>query len=160
MAVSCRRVGGLHIAADEPRTPPNIRSVCPSDVLSLAITRNYALDTRVRKPPADVDDSTCRGRRNTTQHTRFHPGSVGVRGSNPLSSTTTPQPKSAKSRRVVPIDPWLADDLRAYLANDHPHGDAGSAGYDPDAPLFPGRYGMTEGLPQGVARLDIEPVDR
>jgi integrase len=70
----------------------------------------------------------------------------------------TSTPKSAKSRRVVPIDAWLADDLRAYLANDHPHGDPASPGYDPEAPLFPGRYGMTEPLPQHLARDEIEPV--
>jgi integrase len=55
-----------------------------------------------------------------------------------------------KSRRVVPIDAWLADDLRAYLANDHPHGDPLSADSDPAAPLFPGRYGMTEAVPQQI----------
>jgi integrase len=70
----------------------------------------------------------------------------------------TSTPKSAKSRRVVPIDAWLADDLRAYLANDHPHGDPASADYDPAAPLFPGRYGMTEPLSQGFSRDEIDPV--
>jgi integrase len=70
----------------------------------------------------------------------------------------TSTPKSAKSRRVVPIDAWLADDLRAYLANNHPNGDPASADYDRDAPLFPGRYGMTECLPQGFWRDAIEPV--
>jgi integrase len=70
----------------------------------------------------------------------------------------TSTPKSAKSRRVVPIDGWLADDLRAYVADDHPHGDPASADYDPNVPLFPGRYGMTELLPQGSSRDDIEPV--
>ena len=60
----------------------------------------------------------------------------------------TGTPKSAKSRRVVPIDGWLADDLRVYLINDHPRGDANSADYDPAAPLFPGRFGRSEVLPQ------------
>jgi integrase len=59
----------------------------------------------------------------------------------------TSTPKSAKSRRVVPIDAWLVDDLRAYLANDDPHGEPMSPYYDPNARLFPGRYGMTEPLP-------------
>jgi integrase len=70
----------------------------------------------------------------------------------------TSTPKSAKSRRVVPIDGWLADDLRAYLANDHPHGEPASADYDPAAPLFPGRFGMTEPVPQHLSRDEIEPV--
>ncbi len=70
----------------------------------------------------------------------------------------TSTPKSAKSRRVVPIDAWLADDLRAFLANDHPHGRPANADYDPAAPLFPSRYGVTEPLPQGFSRDEIEPV--
>lgn len=68
----------------------------------------------------------------------------------------TGTPKSTKSRRVVPIDPWLADDLRAYLANDHPHGDPSSATFDPAAPLFPGRFGRSEVLPEEISRVDIE----
>jgi integrase len=70
----------------------------------------------------------------------------------------TSTPKSAKSRRVVPIDAWLADDLRAFLANDHPHGRPANANYDSAAPLFPSRYGVTEPLPQGFSRDEIEPV--
>ncbi len=70
----------------------------------------------------------------------------------------TATPKSAKSRRVVPIDGWLADDLRTYLANDHPHGDPASTDFDANAPLFPGRYGMTGLLPQHLSRDEIEPV--
>lgn len=70
----------------------------------------------------------------------------------------TGTPKSAKSRRVVPIDGWLADDLRAYLADDHPHGDPTSAEFDSTAPLFPGRFGMSESLPQNLSRDEIEPV--
>jgi integrase len=72
----------------------------------------------------------------------------------------TSTPKSAKSRRVVPIDGWLADDLRAYLANDHPHGEPASADYDLVAPLFPGRYGITELLPQHLSRDEIESARR
>jgi integrase len=46
----------------------------------------------------------------------------------------TGTPKSRKSRRVVPLDGWLVDDLRDYLQT-HPRRD------DPEAPLFPARYG-------------------
>lgn len=67
-------------------------------------------------------------------------------------------PKSVKSRRVVPIDPWLADDLRAYLARDHPHGDPATANFDAEAPLFPGRFNRSEALPEGFLRDEIEPV--
>lgn len=44
----------------------------------------------------------------------------------------TGTPKSRKSRRTVPLESWLADDLRAYL-DTHPRRD------DPTAPLFPNR---------------------
>jgi integrase len=44
-------------------------------------------------------------------------------------------PKSdASTDRVVPLAPWLADDLREYLTTVHPF-----AGKYPHAPLFPGR---------------------
>jgi integrase len=44
-------------------------------------------------------------------------------------------PKSdASTDRVVPLAPWLADDLRDYLTTVHPF-----AGKYPHAPLFPGR---------------------
>jgi integrase len=69
----------------------------------------------------------------------------------------TSTPKSAKSRRVVPIDGWLADDLRAYLADHHPHGDPASSGFDPSASLFPGRFGMSEPLPSHLSRDEMEP---
>ncbi|OCB25696.1 integrase [Mycobacterium malmoense] len=51
-------------------------------------------------------------------------------------------PKSdASSDRVVPLAPWLADELRQYLTTVHPFGSReGTAGkYLPNAPLFPGR---------------------
>ncbi|MHA7649398.1 tyrosine-type recombinase/integrase [Mycobacterium sp. ML4] len=47
----------------------------------------------------------------------------------------TDTPKSAKSIRTIPIDSWLADDLRTYLAS-HPRAN------DPSAPLFPGRLDL------------------
>lgn len=43
-------------------------------------------------------------------------------------------PKSEKSKRVVPLPGWLRSDMRAYLADVHPHGD------DAAAPLWPGRH--------------------
>lgn len=51
-------------------------------------------------------------------------------------------PKSdASTDRVVPLAPWLADELRDYLAKVHPFGSGdGIAGKRvPHAPLFPGR---------------------
>ncbi|OBA98627.1 hypothetical protein A5666_24415 [Mycolicibacterium fortuitum] len=45
----------------------------------------------------------------------------------------TSTPKSAKGIRSVPLDQWLAADLRAYLTDTHPNAS------DPTAVLFPGR---------------------
>lgn len=51
-------------------------------------------------------------------------------------------PKSdASSDRIVPLAPWLADELREYLTDTHPFSPTNAAGnkYIPHAPLFPGR---------------------
>lgn len=56
-------------------------------------------------------------------------------------------PKSVRSTRIVPIDGWLADDLRAYLAG-HPRR------LDPSAPLFPGRMTRAEAKAAGVNAND------
>jgi integrase len=51
-------------------------------------------------------------------------------------------PKSDTStNRVVPLAPWLADDMRDYLHTVHPFGSPQSAGGKriPHAPLFPGK---------------------
>lgn len=51
-------------------------------------------------------------------------------------------PKSeASTDRVVPLAPWLADELRQYLTDTHPFSKTNTQGrrYLPRAPLFPGR---------------------
>jgi integrase len=51
-------------------------------------------------------------------------------------------PKSEASfDRVVPLAPWLADEMRDYLTNVHPFSATNTQGmkYIPHAPLFPGR---------------------
>lgn len=65
-------------------------------------------------------------------------------------SWETGTPKSKKSRRTVPVDGWLADDLRTYLREVHPHGDELSVHYDPDAPLFPGRHTRASAVAVGI----------
>ncbi|SLG36758.1 tyrosine-type recombinase/integrase [Mycobacteroides abscessus] len=52
----------------------------------------------------------------------------------------TPKSESS-SDRVVPLAPWLADELREYLTTVHPFSATNKAGnqYAPNAPLFPGR---------------------
>lgn len=61
--------------------------------------------------------------------------------------------KTPTSHRTVPLyrlplaAGWLADDLRAYLAQ-HPHRN------DPAAPLFPGRHSLrTKGISRTVTRI-------
>ncbi|OZG27698.1 site-specific integrase [Williamsia sp. 1138] len=56
-------------------------------------------------------------------------------------------PKSVRSTRIVPIDGWLADDLRTYLAG-HPRR------LDPAAPLFPGRMTRADAKAAGVNAND------
>ncbi|WP_454836198.1 tyrosine-type recombinase/integrase [Rhodococcus qingshengii] len=67
----------------------------------------------------------------------------------------TGTPKSKRSRRTVPMDGWLTDDIRRYLLDVHPHGDPESSDFDPEAPLFPGRYAKGEALPDGLTREAI-----
>lgn len=67
----------------------------------------------------------------------------------------TGTPKSKKSIRTVPLPPWLAQRMSAYLA-DHPRGN------DPTAPLWPRRQqgGARRKGEQAVAELDwTEPCD-
>ncbi|MGY4648395.1 tyrosine-type recombinase/integrase [Mycobacterium sp. URHB0021] len=74
----------------------------------------------------------------------------------------TGTPKSKRSRRSVPLPPWLAERMHAYLATEHPRAD------EPDAPLWPGRtnaggWRATRGENKTVRReiaLDwSEPID-
>lgn len=51
--------------------------------------------------------------------------------------------KTDESERVVPLESWLADDLRAYLTDTHP------APRDKTAPLFPGRLDLATAKAQG-----------
>ena len=50
-------------------------------------------------------------------------------------------PKTAQSDRTVPLAPWLADDLRGYLADVHPFSGINAEGRKriSHAPLFPGK---------------------
>lgn len=59
----------------------------------------------------------------------------------------TGTPKSTRSTRVVPIDGWLADDLRDHLTQ-HPRR------LDPTAPLFPGRMTRAEAKAAGAMLTD------
>ena len=61
-----------------------------------------------------MDESLRTGRRDTRQHIRFHTGSVGVRGSSPLSSTTKSQVRAFQavsrqhSRQHRAYSAWMA----------------------------------------------------
>ena len=68
----------------------------------------------------------------------------------------TGTPKTARSKRTVPLPPWLAARLHDYLATTHPNS------HDPHAPLWPRRLpggARTKGQ-QAIAQLDwSEPCD-
>lgn len=71
-------------------------------------------------------------------------GAVRVQRNKKLEHSYVSEPlKTANAYRVIPLDSWLADDLRAYLANDHQ--DAAN----PKAPLFPGRLSRHAGKELG-----------
>lgn len=76
------------------------------------------------RPGADGDTTRC------TVHVRRTKDRKG-------GQWITTTPKSRKSRRSVPLPPWLSEKLRAYLA-DHPHG-PDSDEPDASAPLWPNR---------------------
>lgn len=82
---------------------------------------------------------------------------AGTAGAMRVSRTASKQtgkwiwgtPKTAKSERVVPLAPWLADDVRDYLTNVHPFSGLAAPNaarnlspkgrYIAHAPLFPGK---------------------
>src|SRR5206468_1617328 len=66
---------------------PTYVSTCPSGVLRHLVTSKHVRDTSVRRRVAGRHYPIHRRRCDTLQHRRFHTGSVGVRGSSPLSST-------------------------------------------------------------------------
>jgi hypothetical protein len=100
---SVRRAGRA-VHTDTSRPPdPNTRSACPSGVLRLSITGKSTVDKSARKPSAEVDDSARAGRPNTGQHTPVHTGSVGVRGSRPLSSHTLSSTEFKQVRGTKPV---------------------------------------------------------
>jgi integrase len=58
--------------------------------------------------------------------------------------------KTENAYRDVPVDPWLADDMRDYLSRTHPCSD------DPRAPLFPGRFAKAAAKQLGRDASDSE----
>lgn len=80
-------------------------------------------------------------------------GLVSVRRKKRPVAGWEPEPlKTANAYRDVPIDPWLADDLRDYLAD--VHADAGNS----QAPLFPGRLPGAAARAQADARGQVAPT--
>ena len=94
-------------ATEAASTPTNVRSTCPSGVLRHLVTSKHVRDTSVRKWVAGRHYPIHRGRCVTLQHRRFHTGSVGVRGSSPLSSTQKPSSgllsNVTSKRRNIPV---------------------------------------------------------
>ena len=68
------------------------------------------------------------------QRTMKRSRAEGAPGDAPLQWIEGTPKSDASTNRVVPLAPWLADELRDYLTTVHPF-----AGKYPHAPLFPGR---------------------
>lgn len=133
-----RAVAGETPFAHHPLTANQVASVCDwiantkgNEVYALAVL--FAAHTGVRAAELQglqVQDVTL----------STHPATVGgirvVRTAARKSGTWTyGTPKSdASTDRVVPLAPWLADEMRDYLSRIHPF-----ARKYPHAPLFPGR---------------------
>lgn len=64
-----------------------------------------------------------------------------------------PEPlKTENAYRDIPLDPWLADDLRDYLSQIHQDAD------NPRAPLFPGRYSKAAAKARASAEGQASPT--
>jgi ANTAR domain len=90
------------------------RSICPSGVLRHLVTDTHVRDASERKRLAGRHYPIHRRCCVTLQHRWFHTGSVGVRGSSPLSSTSKTRSELRRSGfflvRIVgnpPIAAWL-----------------------------------------------------
>ncbi|OBF01927.1 hypothetical protein A5775_03470 [Mycobacterium sp. 852002-10029_SCH5224772] len=60
--------------------------------------------------------------------------------------------KTENAYRDIPIDPWLADDLRGYLSQMHQDAD------NPRAPLFPGRFSKAGAKARASAEGQASPT--
>lgn len=71
-------------------------------------------------------------------------GAVRIQRNKKLEHGYRSEPlKTANAYRVIPLDSWLADDLRTYLADVHQNAT------NPKAPLFPGRLSRAAGKALG-----------
>jgi integrase len=87
-----------------------------------------------------------------------HPGTSGlvsVRRKKRAANSWEAEPlKTANAYRDVPIDPWLADDLQAYLLHQHQADRLPNGEPNPRAPLFPGRLSKAAAQQQGRKAAD------
>lgn len=89
----------------------------------------------------------------TLSHHDGTSGLVSVRRKKRAATGWTAEPlKTENAYRDIPLDPWLADDVRDYLANVHQDAD------NSRAPLFPGRY--SKAAAKGMGRTVSDSADR
>lgn len=89
--------------------------------------------------------TVCRTKAKIAPEEPTHNG-LGGQGSKLRWNTDTP--KTQSSVRTVPLEVWLAQDLKNYLEG-HPYADKDSKAYDPTAPLFPGRLSRAAAKAKG-----------
>lgn len=128
------------VAAKNGRTWVQVKPA--NDIYALAVLFSVATGIRA---------SELQGLENQDIQLSEHLGTSGLVSVRRKKRAPLFKPEALKTEnayRDVPLDPWLADDLRTYLSEVHPHAD------NPRAPLFPGRLSRKAGKALGRKASD------
>lgn len=126
---------------------PYVATKPANPVYALAVLFSVATGVRASELQGlEIGDLTLSKHRGTS-------GLVSVRRKKRSATGWTAEPlKTENAYRDIPLDPWLADDLRDYLSRTHPHAD------NPRAPLFPGRYSKSAAKAMASAEGQASPT--
>lgn len=130
----------------------HIASVKRNPIFALAVT--FAAFTGVRAAELaglEIADLTLSDVPGTVGAIRVHRTKTRRKLKGQDAQWKVGTPKSEKSTRTVPLDAWLADDMREYLSREHQNAN------DPTAPLFPGR--LNRHRASELSRNFADPVD-
>lgn len=144
-------IGTEHQTTGVRKNGRSFTAVKPANpVYALAVLFSVATGVRASELQGlEVQDLTLSQHRGTN-------GLVSVRRKKQRTSTAgewAAEPlKTENAYRDVPLDPWLADDLRTYLADVHQEAE------NPKAPLFPGRYSKAAAKAKASAEGQASPT--
>lgn len=137
-----------HQSVVTPKNRKAYTAVKPANpVYALAVLFSVATGVRASELQGlEIGDLTLSKHRGTS-------GLVSVRRKKRAATDWTAEPlKTENAYRDIPLDPWLADDLRDYLSRTHPYAD------NPRAPLFPGRFSKAAAKAQASAESQASPT--